>query len=287
MMPARAPEQQTRSRLVTGSRGDNGDRHMRGAIAAAALVVVLASAACAAQPTAGPSAQPRARPVSPTSSIAWLPLPAAHRYPTAPTPPAIPRPPIPVPPGTPACRAGQLEGASAGVEYATGNVNMPIVVRNRGAAACVLQGWADLRILDGRGRLLAAAAGTTFANRGTFFNDWPEVPVLLASHTPPLPARPDSGQPGRHGQAVMNLAWYDCRRPQGRGRQLPAPLPAGRSHRAWPAGHLPDAAGHPYHHGNRTQPAHLGPAGWPHRDAGGHGAAYDHRPVGRYHCRTG
>ena len=44
MMPARAPEQQTRSRLVTGSRGDNGDRHMRGAIAAAALVVVLASA---------------------------------------------------------------------------------------------------------------------------------------------------------------------------------------------------------------------------------------------------
>ncbi len=201
---------------------------MRGAIAAAALVVVLASAACAAQPTAGPSAQHRARPMSPTSSIAWLPLPAAHRYPTAPTPPAIPRPPIPVPPGTPACRAGQLEGASAGVEYATGNVNMPIVVRNRGAAACVLQGWADLTILDGRGRLLAAAAGTTFANRGTFFNDWPEVPVLLASHTPPLPARPDSGQPGRHGQVVMNLAWYDCRQPRAAVLLLDLPAAGGR-----------------------------------------------------------
>jgi hypothetical protein len=202
---------------------------MRAALAAAALVVVLASAACGAQPTAGPSAQPGARPTPPassTSAIAWLPLPAAHRYPTAPTPPATPRPPIPVPPGTPACRASQLEGASAGEEFATGNVDMPIVLRNRGAAACVLAGWADLRILDGGGRVLAAAAGR--ANRGTFFSDWPKVPVLMQPATPPLPARPGSGQPGRRGQAVMNLSWYDCRQPQAAVLVLDLPAAGGR-----------------------------------------------------------
>jgi Protein of unknown function (DUF4232) len=151
-------------------------------------------------------------PASSDAAIAWLPLPAAHRYPTAPTPPATPRPPIPVPPGTPTCQAGQLQGASAGEAVATGNVNMPIVVRNRAAAACVLAGWADVTILDGRGHLLAAAAGR--ANRGTFFADWPKVAVLLQPHTPRLPARLGFGQQLRRGQAVMNLSWYDCRQPQ-------------------------------------------------------------------------
>jgi hypothetical protein len=195
---------------------------MRGASAAAALVLVLTSAACGGQRTAGPSAQPGARPAPPASPIAWLPLPAAHRYPTALTPPATPRPPIPVPPGTPACRAGQLEGASAGEAAATGNVNMPIVLRNRGAAACVLAGWADVAILDSRGHLLAAAAGR--ANRGTFFGDWPKVAVLLTPNTPPLPAHPAFG-PFRRGQAVMNLSWYDCRQP--RAAVLLLDLPAG------------------------------------------------------------
>jgi hypothetical protein len=199
---------------------------MRGALAAAALVVVLASAACGAQRTAGPSAQPGAGPSAPASSVAWLPLPAAHRYPTAPTPPATPRPPIPVPPGTPACRASQLAGASAGEEAATGNVNMPIVLRNRDASACYLAGWADLTILDGRGRVLAAAAGR--ANRGTFFNDWPKVPVLMAPNTPPLPARPGLGRPLRHGQAVMNLAWYDCRQPRAAVLVVDLPAAGGR-----------------------------------------------------------
>ena len=199
---------------------------MRGALGAAALVVVVASAACAGQRTAGPSAQPGARPSPPASSIAWLPLPAAHRHPTAPTPPATPRPPIPVPPGTPACQASQLEGASAGEAAATGKVNMPIVVRNRGAAACVLAGWADLTILDGRGRVLAVAAGR--ASRGTFFADWPEVAVLLQPNTPPLPARPGFGQPRRRGQAVMNLSWYDCRQPQAAVLVMDLPAAGGR-----------------------------------------------------------
>src|SRR6266511_3935220 len=161
------------------------------------------------------------RPLRPTPGQARVPH-ILHRLAAAARGPSLPHR------AHAACRAGQLEGASAGVESATGNVNMPIVVRNRGAAACVLQGWADLTILDGRGRLLAAAAGTTFANRGTFFNDWPEVPVLLASHTPPLPARPDSGQPGRHGQAVMNLAWYDCRQPRAAVLLLDLPAAGGR-----------------------------------------------------------
>src|SRR6266516_648199 len=132
MTSARAPEQQNRSRLVTGSRGD-GDKQMRGALGAAALVVVLAGGACGA----GPSAQPGARPSPPASSsatIAWLPLPAAHRYPTAPAPPATPRPPIPVPPATPTCQAGQLQGEQEGGGAATGNVNMPVVVRMPPAA---------------------------------------------------------------------------------------------------------------------------------------------------------
>jgi hypothetical protein len=199
---------------------------MRGALAAAALVVVLAGAACGAQPTAGPSAQHRARPSPAASTIAWLPLPAAHHYPTAPTPPATPRPPTPVPPGTPACQASQLEGAAAGEEVATGNVNMPIVLRNRGAAACYLKGWADLSILDGRGHVLAAAAGR--ANRGTFFNDWPKVAVLMQPATPPLPARPGLGQPLRRGQAVMNLSWYDCRQPRAAMLVLDLPAAGGR-----------------------------------------------------------
>jgi hypothetical protein len=198
---------------------------MWAAFGAAALVVVLASAACGAQPTAGPSAQPRARPSPPPSAVAWLPLPAAHRYPAAPTPPAIPRPPIPVPPATPTCQASQLEGASAGGGAATGHVNLPIVVRNRGVAACVLAGWADVRILDGGGRVLATAAGT--ANRETFFVDWPKVTVLLAPRTPPLPKHPDFG-PFRRGQAVMNLEWYDCRQPQAAVMVLDLPGRGGR-----------------------------------------------------------
>jgi hypothetical protein len=103
---------------------------------------------------------------------------------------------------------------------------MPIVVRNRGAAACVLAGWADLAILDGRGRLLAAAAG--MANRGTFFNDWPKVPVLMQPGTPPLPARPGFEQPPSRGQAVMNLSWYDCRQPQAAVLVLDLPHAGGR-----------------------------------------------------------
>jgi Protein of unknown function (DUF4232) len=190
------------------------------------VVLALASAACGGQRTAGPSAQPQARPSPPASSIAWLPLPAAHQYPTAPKPSAIPRPPIPVPPATPACQASQLQGASAAEGAATGNVNMPIVVRNRSAAACYLEGWADLAILDGRGHLLAAAAGT--ANRGTFFDDWPEVPVLLQPGTSPLPAHPGSGQPPSHGQAVMNLSWYDCRQPRAAVLVLDLPNAGGR-----------------------------------------------------------
>jgi hypothetical protein len=219
-------KQQNRSRFATSSRGDE-DKQMRGVLGAAALVVVLvlAGAACGA----GPSAQPGARPSPPASSsaaIAWLPLPAAHHYPTAPTPPATPRPPIPVPPGTPTCQASQLQGAAAGDGAATGNVNMPIVVRNRGAAACVLAGWADLTILDRRGHLLAAAAGR--ANRETFFNDWPKVPVLMQPGTPPLPARPGFEQPPSRGQAVMNLSWYDCRQPQAAVLVLDLPNAGGR-----------------------------------------------------------
>jgi len=102
------------------------------------------------------------------------------------------------------------------------------VVRNRGAAACYLEGWADLAILDGRGHVLAAAAGT--ANRRTFFDDWPKVAVLMKPGTPPFPARPRPGlrRPPDHGQAVMNMSWYDCHQPRASVLLMDLPAAGGR-----------------------------------------------------------
>ncbi len=109
------------------------------------------------------------------ADVPWLPLPARHLYVSAPE--VTPRPPIPVPPGTPACRAGQLEGASAGEAAATGNVDMPVVLRNKDTSSCYLEGFADVTVIGPASQVLAVAASA--ANRGTFFADGPVVPIMM------------------------------------------------------------------------------------------------------------
>jgi len=189
----------------------------------AGLVIMIVCAACAEAPTAGASVQGGAGAGTTASTralrdVPWLPLPATGRYPGAPEPSAKPRPPVPVPPGTPVCQAGQLEGVELAGGAAGGHVNLPILVRNRATAACVLEGWADMTILDAGGRVLVAAVGTKNpANLSTFFVGWPKLPVLLRPATPPLPGRPgaETGytDPSHRGQAEMNMEWFDCRAP--------------------------------------------------------------------------
>jgi hypothetical protein len=136
--------------------------------------------------------------------VPWLALPESTVFPHAPLP--SPTPPVPIPPATPACKGAQLEGAVMASSAATGHVNNPIVVRNTGSAACWLEGYADLRILDGAGHELAVVTG---AGTGlSFFDDGTAVQVLLPPGTPPVPA---PHQPSIRGHAFMNIEWYDCR----------------------------------------------------------------------------
>lgn len=139
-----------------------------------------------------------------TSYVPWLALVPKHQYIEAPpvTPAALPR-------GTPACKASQLEGESLGEGAAAGNVNMPLQLRNRSGSACYVHGYPDVTVLDASARVLARGAGAD--GRGTFFGDGPDVPVLLPSGTPNLPAPKlpiDSTK--LKGQAFMNFSWYDC-----------------------------------------------------------------------------
>ena len=138
--------------------------------------------------------------------VPWVPLPAAHQYVDPPSAPA----PAAVPAGTPECVADQLEGVALAGGAAAGNVNRPLLLRNKGAVDCFVQGFADVTVLDRVGRVLAQAVGAT--GRGTFFSDGPADPVLLAHGTQALP-RPFQARDGSQGQAFMNFSWYDCRQP--------------------------------------------------------------------------
>ena len=163
-------------------------------VLAAIALSCISLAACRAHPV----------PAASVDYVPWVPLPETNVFPEPPSPPATP--PVPIPAGTPACRAAQLEGALMGMSAATGHVNTPILVRNTGSAACWLEGYADLRILDGAGHELAVVTGVGAGP--TFFDDGPAVQVLLPPGTPPLPA--PHVQASR-GQAFMNIEWYDCR----------------------------------------------------------------------------
>lgn len=134
---------------------------------------------------------------------------------------------MPIPPATPECRATDLDAAYLFSSAATGgNVNTPIGFRDRGSAACYLEGYPDILLLDGAGSILATASGA--ASEGTYFNDGPVVPILLEPGTLPLSAPPASGQPPSGGQAFINVQWFDCRRPTSSKMSIDLPHGGGR-----------------------------------------------------------
>ena len=137
--------------------------------------------------------------------VPWLPLAPAHQV----VDPAV-SPPSPVPPGAPPCVASQLEGVGLAGGAAAGNVNMPLLIRNKGSAGCYLHGFVDVTVLDRREHVLAQAAGDV--GRGTFFADGPLIDVWMPAGTPGLP-RPFQTRDGSLGQALLNFSWYDCQYP--------------------------------------------------------------------------
>jgi hypothetical protein len=208
-------------------------RRGHAATAPAGLVaVILAVAACnSATPPHRSSppaltAKPAATPVAPPAGllVPWADLAAAGIYPEFPTP--SPFPPIPIPAGTPSCHAGQLQGAFMGSQAAAGNLDMPIALRNVSRSACVLDGYAYVTVVDSAGHVLAPVNGTEV--RGTFFADWPVVPVLMEVGTPAFSPASGLGLQAVRGQATMNLTWYDCSRPRAARLLLDLPIRGGR-----------------------------------------------------------
>lgn len=173
---------------------------IRRLLVAAALGFFAAACGRAPAPGSGP----------PSAVAPWLALPAAHHHVQARL--QSPSPPIPVPAGTPPCSAAQLEGQGAFGGAATGHVDLPVIMRNRGGLACYLEGYADVSIADAAGGLLAQSVGSS--GRGTFFADAPALPVVMEPGTAAL--RPDmpGQQSTERGQAWMNVEWYDCRHRQ-------------------------------------------------------------------------
>jgi hypothetical protein len=215
-------------------------RSLRPLAAALAVAVVAAGGGVTAARlgfarghVAGPGPAPvRSATPNPTPSltvhgplIPWAALPPTGAYPQAANP--SPTAAIPVPPGTPACRASQLEVGLLGFQGATGHTDMPLALRNRSGAACVLNGYPYVTVVDAGGRALAPVNGNEF--RDTFFDQLPALPVLMLAETPPLPVvTPGPQQGASRGQAVMNLTWVDCRHPQAARLWLDLPSAGGR-----------------------------------------------------------
>ena len=137
--------------------------------------------------------------------VPWLPLHTTGVYPQAPTP--SPLAPVPIPAGTQPCKASQLEAASMDGGGATGHMNTPVGIRDRSSVACYLDGYPDITILDSAGRTLAQAAGVH--DRGTFFDSWPPVRVLMTPGTPTLAS--EAHEPMSRGQAYLAIEWFVCK----------------------------------------------------------------------------
>lgn len=167
----------------------------------ALVAVLVGSVACGSvHPLAATGSNP---------SVPWLPLPPAHQFVEAP----LAMPPTAVQPGTSECGAGQLEGVVSGAGAAAGNIDTPLLFRNKGASDCWLEGYLGITIFDAAGRILATSTGS--ANEGTFFADGPVTQILLSASTPTLaPGRGMTAAHGVRGQAWMNMSWYDCSSPQ-------------------------------------------------------------------------
>ncbi|TMG08114.1 MAG: DUF4232 domain-containing protein, partial [Chloroflexi bacterium] len=119
----------------------------------------------------------------PKSYVPWEPLPPAHHYVT--TPLASPVSPPAVPEGAAVRRGAQLEGVALAEGAATGNVNMPLLFRNRSTTDCFLEGYSSVSVLNADGRPLAISTGEK--SQGTFFADDPVTRVMLLHGTPALP----------------------------------------------------------------------------------------------------
>jgi hypothetical protein len=115
-----------------------------------------------------------------TGYVPWLPLKASGALIEAPTVP--PSPPYPIPAGTPSCVASQLEAVIGHYDGATGgNIDLPILFRDKRSADCVADGFPDVSVLDAAGGVLATARGSV--GQGTYFADGPVVPVLAKAGT--------------------------------------------------------------------------------------------------------
>jgi hypothetical protein len=168
---------------------------------------------------AAPSASGAPIPVSKTG-VPWLPLPPAGI--TVQAPPASPLPAIPV--GTASCKASQMEGAGLRGGAAAGNIDLPLLLRNKSTTDCFVVGYADVTVLDRFGHVLASAVGSSGV--GTFFGDGPVIKVLMPAGTPPLP-KPFSTRDGSVGQAFMNFSWYDCQTPPAATIEVGLPMDGG------------------------------------------------------------
>jgi len=194
----------------------------RWALAVALTCALVLPAACASAVAPSGAAPPE-------HYVPWLPLPPKGLVLIAPESTVPLGPPVVIPPGTPACRANQLEGVAPGMRGEMGQTTMPIVLRNRGASRCYLEGFADVTVFSRDGRVLAQVAGLT--GRGTYFDVWHGVPVLMELDTPTFSTTSNPGPhaiPGVRGQALMNLSWYDYRTPQAANVAVDLPTDAGR-----------------------------------------------------------
>ena len=145
---------------------------------------------------------------TPNSPVPWLALPPAHKITDAPILP--PDSPPPVPPGTPACTAGQLEGLAIQAGIATGHTYFRVLLRNRDAVPCWLEGYPDIDLRDPADRLLAQVRGAS--GRAANLDGAPATKVLLAPGTAALVTGSDVRYRGVAGQAYMSVEWFDCAR---------------------------------------------------------------------------
>ena len=202
---------------------------------------------------------------TPTGYVPWLPLPAQGQFVSAPGNTAPPGPPVAIPAGTPACAASQLEAKSGWQGAAAGNADTPIVFRNRGASRCFIEGYPDVTVLDRRGAVLAHAKGSTA--RGTYFDSWPVVPVLMEPGTPAFPADvfPNvASMPSLQGEAFMNMSWYNCRQPQAASLVLAMPGAGGRLTTPYAfRGFVSPACGNPGVIADGLYRGPISPAGYP------------------------
>ena len=193
--------------------------------------VRLLVALCAAATVACGAAARIDHQVASRTYVPWAPLKASAANPPE-APETNPVPPYPIPSGTPSCTASQLEAMIGYANpYPGGNVNLPIIFRDRASRDCVVEGYPDLTVLDATGRVLASVKGA--AAQAAAIPSGPVVPIVARAGTPALKFV-DGQVPSSAGQLFIDVAWYDCRRPQASTLAVDLPNGGGRLSVAFP-----------------------------------------------------